>query len=45
MIGPNGQPPGENVGHLGNGWPFGNFARKTAKGQQLFLTLGLLVAS
>ena len=25
---------------LGNGWPFGNFARKTAKGQQLFLTLG-----
>ena len=26
---------------LGNGWPFGNFAWKMAKGQQLFLTLPL----
>ena len=32
MIGLNGQPPGR-----GNGWPFGNFARKTAKGPAVIL--------
>ena len=29
---------------LGNGWPFGKYARKTGNGQHLLLALGLLLS-